>query len=213
MDANQKIELVKIGSQVIASVAWPSATLCFLWIYKAPVSGFIDRLQKFRGSFFEATTVGQGNQQEDKPSNLSELEKIISPEVVALNIEQAKNLFMPLLGTGKDREESLFKIISSMSIAIRYHQAYSLIFGSQLNLLFDLNSKVAGSLVEARTFYDHATRQFPETYKAYSFEQWMGYLSFHGLVQVMGETVSLTVVGKGFLNFLIQQKMSVNRPN
>lgn len=214
MDSAQQIELARIIVQLVTALLWPLVSILFLYLFREPLSRFMDRVKKVGGTYFEASMGDQLQQQEEKPSNLAELELVIPKEVVAIQLEETKNVFTPLLGQGKDREEALFKIVASMTVAIKYHRIEAGIFGSQLALLLDLNSKSAGvALNDAKVFYDRAVQQYPATYASYSYDQWLAFLTMHSLVLIQNGAVSLTTLGRGYINFLIKLQLSFNRHN
>jgi len=58
-----------------------------------------------------------------------------------------------------------------------------LIFGSQVDLLNELNGKPLGETIDAlKRHYDLATQRHEEAYQTYSYDQYLGFLESQGLV-------------------------------
>jgi hypothetical protein len=62
-------------------------------------------------------------------------------------------------------------------------------------------------------FYTSAAQTFPALYANYSFDQWFGYLRSQGLIREDGDAVSITIRGRDFLKFLIDEGRSAKQRN
>ena len=102
---------------------------------------------------------------------------------------------------------------AQISIAWLCERAYSNIFGSQIAALHFLNTQPSAHRDVIRVNYDAAATSNPLFYEHYSFDQWLGFLVSQGLVAVEGEHVSITDLGRIFLQYLVQQRLPQYRPN
>ncbi len=51
-------------------------------------------------------------------------------------------------------------------------------------------------------FYENAKSKEPSFYSTYTFEQWLTFMKDSGLIVLTGDTVSISVFGTKFLEFL-----------
>ena len=60
-----------------------------------------------------------------------------------------------------------------------------------------------------KPYYDLAKGQAPELYENYSFEQWLTFMENHRLVGRKESKVAITLVGREFLKYLVNQGFSL----
>jgi hypothetical protein len=65
----------------------------------------------------------------------------------------------------------------------------------------------------ARQTYEAAKSTYPEVYRHFPFEHWIGFLQNGGLITVApsGNYV-LTPYGRGFLKYILDRRLSVTKP-
>jgi hypothetical protein len=93
-----------------------------------------------------------------------------------------------------------------------FELTWLLIYASQLDALHDLNS---GPLKrkQLRPYYDAVAQKFPDAYRQYSFDGWLGFMRTLVLIREDGDMVSLTIRGQEFLKYLIHtQRSAKGRP-
>lgn len=105
----------------------------------------------------------------------------------------------------------LMRYLAAMSIAYVFSEVYRLIWGSQLNLLDYLNSHNGQPAESLRSFYNLGIALYPDYYKQYSFEQWLGFLKDQLLIREDGGLISITVRGREFLMHLTRTGLSKNK--
>lgn len=118
------------------------------------------------------------------------------------------------IGDPAERERFLIRTVAAVAIAIDFDRAYAWIWGSQIAALQALNTVGAnGFAVELlRPWYEQAKAQEPARYQGYSFEQWLGFLGGQSLVKVAGTSVSISLEGREFLQYLIRQGYTLYKP-
>jgi hypothetical protein len=94
-----------------------------------------------------------------------------------------------------------------------HERNYNAIFGGQLNLLAQANAGGGAIPATAQAIYETARSVLPEFYKNFTFQQWIGFLTNSGLVEV-GPTGNrlLTTYGRGLLKYIVDRRLSVNKP-
>jgi hypothetical protein len=113
----------------------------------------------------------------------------------------------------KDQFEALLYLSAALNVQLSHEKNYNVIFGSQLQLLAQMNVDVGVQPSVAKAIYDAAKAAHPEVYRAYTFEQWIAFLQGGGLIIIApsGNYV-LTHYGRGFLKYILDRRLSVNRP-
>jgi len=98
-----------------------------------------------------------------------------------------------------DRERFLTRGMTATLVMGFFEITWWLMFGSQIRALERLNKGVA-SIQELRPFYEQSLPQHPQ----YPFESWLIFLTSRILIRQDGNNVSITVRGREFLTWLVQ---------
>jgi hypothetical protein len=97
--------------------------------------------------------------------------------------------------------------------ALIYEQFNFGIFGSQLQLVIDLNSAQL-PIFHAEAVYRRAAAAEPGFYSSYSFDLWMGWLEKTAkFIQVDNGNTTLTHDGKEFFKYIVNRGYSLVRPH
>jgi hypothetical protein len=107
-----------------------------------------------------------------------------------------------------EREKFLIRTISNGALAVLHDESWRYIYRSQIELLQDLNIQ-AMTLEQIKPYYDAAALANPDTYKQYSFELWLSFMRGKLLIVQDGNVVQITVRGKDFLRFLVQDSLPI----
>jgi hypothetical protein len=78
------------------------------------------------------------------------------------------------------------------------------IWGSQIEILEELNGIKAAPPERLRPFYDRAAGLYPEVFKAYNFDAYMAFLVGRTLVGRQGADFAITVKGRSYLLWRVQ---------
>jgi hypothetical protein len=103
-----------------------------------------------------------------------------------------------------DRETYLIRGLTVALIYVQFESAWFNIFASQIKALQHLNNeqlKREGIF----PFYSEAANANAATYATYSFDQWLGFLRSNTLIREDGDLIGITVKGRDFLKFLIDE--------
>jgi hypothetical protein len=104
------------------------------------------------------------------------------------------------------RETYLVEIAADAIAAVAFDYVYSLIYGSQLAAVRDLNSAGAVHVEKLKPYFEAAKANFPSLYETDTFERWLGWLTqIASLVAQDGEVVTITDIGRDFLQFVISR--------
>jgi hypothetical protein len=128
-------------------------------------------------------------------------------------LEEAEKLFQRLAAHFADpleREKFLIRVLAGGSVVVLHNETWWVIWRSQIELLQELNTHTM-ILEQVKSYYDKAVVAYPVVYQNYSFEQWLAYLRSQNVILQDGSVIQLTVRGKDFLRFLIQEGRSANK--
>lgn len=196
--------------------AWPIAVVLIvvvvILVFKPQIGGFISRLKSVSRSGLEAETYSQTSAtttdssaaekllRESDSALVSEQEKVISEELEKRNLHGVD-----------DRARYLLRQLTVCMILRAFDYTYSLIYGSQIIALQQLNGRVDMTLDDLRPMYDFAAAAYSERYQNFSYEDWFGFLTQSRLVLEDGEYVRITVRGREFLRWLMAAGLNVSK--
>ena len=80
--------------------------------------------------------------------------------------------------------EALTYSVASLNVQLVQERNYRAIFGSQLQLMALMNVDMGVPPNVAKGVYDAAKATYPEFYRSYTFEQWIGFLQGTGLIAI-----------------------------
>jgi hypothetical protein len=112
----------------------------------------------------------------------------------------------------KDQIEALLYLSASLNVQLAHERNYNAIFGSQLQLLAQMNVDVGVQPIIAQAVYDAAKSANPEVYRSFTFEQWIGFLLGGVITIAPNGNYVLTHYGRGFLKYILDRHLSVNKP-
>ncbi len=196
---------------LIDHLKWPLVTFVLGWIFikaiKEPIGKFFGRATRLSKDGIEVSPQSQETRAAVTSSSTEALEKVFDNALLikqetAVRTELEKHNVSP----GADRERILTRYYASVSLALAFERIYAGIWGSQVSVLQFLNPSPAGLNVEQlRPWYKQAATQNPAAYENYTFDQWLGFLLHYSLITHDNQRVTITLEGKEFLKYLIDQ--------
>jgi hypothetical protein len=198
-------------------INWPLTGLIlglvFLLVFRKPIESLLSRTKKIGAQGIEAEAL-----QVTTPQETPKIDPLATAPAVADDlllesdspfVREIESLIRQTAKAYTDsgnRERVLVHYLAATAIRWLFERAYGLIFGSQLSLLRILNERPGLPTDEVRTyFYDTAVSTYPHTYANYSFDQWLSFMTSQVLVCVKDGRVHITIRGREFLKFLIQE--------
>lgn len=111
------------------------------------------------------------------------------------------------------REEHLVPLLAAALIREWWGRIYLLIFGSQVRLLQKLNEAPQGLIEEeVRKLYLVGASRSPDCYRTYTFESWISFMESTTLTTKENGRYIITPYGRGFLKYLVAQRLTFDRP-
>ena len=199
--------------------AWPIVALILgiigLFLFKPQIRGLINRTEKVGKGWLQAKSP------EDQlgPSKISEVDDFLRRAFDNQLLREQEDIIRKYLDSLKpaspvERENFLFKVLAASTIAQSFDRIYFTIFGSQIAVLQFLNDcrEVKTAPSDLDPFYTQAASPDAQFYAGYAFEKWIGFLVSWTLVRIDSDSIFITVRGKEFLKYLVDQGFSFLRP-
>jgi hypothetical protein len=145
---------------------------------------------------------------------IANLKASISEDQLEPSVQAIRRDLTNIIGPDlKNQFEALLYYSALCNVALTHERNYNAIFGSQLQLLAQMNVTLGVPPSVARQIYDAAKSANPEVYRAFPFEQWLAFLQRGGLItDAPNGNYVLTSYGRGFLRYILDRHLSVNKP-
>lgn len=212
---------------ILEIFAWPLAIIIivviFLLIQKKPIADLINKITGIKGGKYEFETEPGKRQLKthnvlEKPvSKTEEIEKGLN----LLN-DETRKIFQSVIiqETELDKVESeseknqiLLKYSEALYVRLQFERVYHLIYGSQIKLLFHLNSSLNETTETVKYYYENAVKVRPGL-KEYPYKNYLSFLETQALIMIGKEnSINITPFGKDFLKFMIEAGLSDNIQN
>jgi hypothetical protein len=200
-------------------LAWPAVVLILgliaLFMFKRNIAGRIDKIHKIDRIGMQIGSEQAQSLPEAKGSSFQELMDLASSPLLR---ERENNIRDALKARGISNEQESIKVLiralASSQLTLQWEQIERGIFGSQVVILVEMNTKHAGLPVDVlRKVYDEMAKKYPSTYDGYTFDQYVGYLETNRLMTKGGDGYQVTLEGKEFMVWLVQSGRTYQRPN
>jgi hypothetical protein len=188
----------------MAWMAWPVVVLIIalvaIFAFKQPITRFLDRAHKISAPGVQASTHEQQINQQDTRSVEELLKAFDSPalrmreDAIRMDLDNRK------ITDSKAREQILIRHLASAFNSLDFENKYRAIWGSQLQVLGQLNSSTEPTSRELfKPVYEQAAGLNPEVFKNYSFDQWLDFLRQILLIVEKDGTLQISIEGREFL--------------
>lgn len=200
-------------------LAWPAVVLILgliaLFMFKRNIAGRIDKIHKIDRIGMQIGSEQAQSLPEAKGSSFQELMDLASSPLLR---ERENNIRDALKARGIANEQESIKVLmralASSQLALQWEQIEKGIFGSQVAILVEMNTRHAGLPVDVlRKVYDEMAKKYPSTYEGYAFDQYVSYLETNRLMTKGGDGYQVTLEGKEFMVWLVQTGRTHQRPN
>lgn len=211
----------KLGDKV---TSWPVITLIVVlvvtWLARDQVPGLVARITSIGKEGVRISPPSQQIGATSAPEGINGGSTSVDRELSSLTdldlVEfRATGIYASLEVASlraEEREATLVKLLAGALLRESWERTYNFIYGSQLRLLQRLNENPP-SLPEqqVRAMYDATAKQYPQIFRVYPFEGWIGFLEAFGLIMRFDDAFALTPIGRGFLRYLVRLRYSFNR--
>jgi hypothetical protein len=214
------IEWGKAAIDLVKVAAWPGVVVFLAWKFGSELSGVLSSLlsRKFEveGPGFKAK-VDAAEQQQQGAENPA-IKKL--PETPLLGpssrpaVARIENEMRAELKAVEPEKwsEVLLRDLAQARLERGHEYIYNRIFGSQIGFLKRLNEVPRLTVDQAREFFKPYADQFPQVYSEYGFDGWLHFLTVSALVERKGDDLEIGEIGRDFLVYIINQRLSESKP-
>jgi hypothetical protein len=210
----------------LSSLAWPIITLTILLILKEPLKKLIGNIKKigYGGAGIETnyaknqeneTTLlerlGDGNDESYLDNALAKFseytlnraDEIIEQETQISSVEGLQNQY-----------DRIYKYSKLLVLIKNFEKMYDSMYGSQIRFLQRLNHTTTESKEDLKLYYNNAKESYPNIYRDYSYDAYLNFLYANGLIikEEGTENISISVIGKDYLRYLLEANLSLEKP-
>jgi hypothetical protein len=209
------------GYLALLLVSWPpwifALGVLFILMFKSKIGDLIARVTGIGKSGITAATAtamkdAQASPAPDPRAGADELMKALDNAFIR-EMEALIEKELEKRGLKPGVPETTRVLMRYTAVALmtaEFENIESNIFGSQIEILEELNGVVPGaaSAARIRPFYDRAAVVYPEFYGTYSFDAYMGFLVARTLVLRRNGDFGITVRGRTYLMWRANQGKS-----
>lgn len=200
---------------LLKGIAWPIAIVLIALAFKVEIRALLPRLRKAGPTGVE---LDPAEQQREAPNStavtttsdvIKDLPGISrTPAMEAL--ERGIHAELQKRPEG-DRVALAVRALAQSQLETAFERIYQWIFGSQILGLRRLHERTTVSVEDARQFFEEFRSKDPTAYGSYGFNEWLGFLINQGLVRRDGDAVTITEIGRDFLQYLFAQRKAENK--
>ncbi len=184
----------------------------FLFMFRNQISDLILRIKSINSS---GVTVGGSQKESLAEKDPREEAELLIQKLDSELVRETERLIKDDLANkklgGSEAIPVLIKYFAVVYIEYLFLNLYRIIYGSQINLLDHLNTQNGQSREALQIFYNLGASQYPDIYKNYSYDQWLGFLKDQVLLREDQGMFRVTVRGREFLLYLARSGLSRNK--
>jgi hypothetical protein len=198
---------------------WPLLVIFFLVIFRKPIIAFINRLTKIGRGNLSLVADGDTHQQKGNPekpqASVSLVDKglgLFQSETIGYFHQLVmKETDLSNIAEESSQVERLSNYATILYIYKYFDSIYYVIYGSQLQILQQLNTFAVETRETLKRFYDAAVTQNPAIYANYTYESYLAYLLSYQLILDAGTQIRITYFGADFLKYIVATNKTMNR--
>ena len=197
---------------VIKALGWPHFTFLFavlcIFLFRKPIFGLITRITSIDKSGIKASQTPEAQREEQKKESVQQLLLSIGETIVLKDIET--RIKFDLEGKGLNTEgdtvKVLIKHLAASRLLLEFEQIYSLIFGSQINLLKKLNEVTGqGKPMEyINNYFEGVKKYSQDNLGTWSLEQYLNFLYSRSLITTKDNIFHITNLGVEYLTWMVR---------
>ncbi len=213
---NDNAELISNLIKFIDVLKWPVLVLIIVLIFKKKLLELISKVKKIGhgGTAVEIEQQTVAIKLEKRPiSNVDKALGLFREETVTFFSDAVlQETDIKSYKSDKEKAEHLLNYSIALYIIKHYDMIYNAIYGSQLQILQQLNSHNSNESMDTiKRFYDLAVENYPKFYNNYPFEEYIDFLFSFSLIIEENGTVKITILGLDFLKYLTEMSKNFDK--
>lgn len=194
---------------IAKAVAWPIAVIIlgtiFMLIFKPQIIDLFNRIKKVGLKVIEVSA--EQSQKIVEPQRSSHVEELMRVTDSLILKEQEGRIEKDIMDkklNGDNLKKVLVRHLAISQILFYFEQINNVIWGTQIQLLEELNTKPVGETKDdLKRFYEYGASLYPTTYEKYAFENYLSYLIVSQLITEKEGRYFITQLGREFLVYLV----------
>lgn len=203
----------------LESIIWPSVVLLLgivaIVVLRKPFGRLIDRITHIDKTGIKAASqeIAAVPKEEVKPFSVRDVMEVGYNEVIKNQERIIQETISKIrFSTPEEKEPFLLRALARSQVYAQFDRISMLIFGSQLALVIHASSQPAGITEDViRTAFESVKKGDPQFHEATSYESYKSFLVNTNLLYWEGEKLKITVLGKEFLKFLVDNGLTHQR--
>lgn len=204
--------------EVIEILAWPFCALVFgiifLNFFKEPITNFISRVKSVGKKGVTTDTPKDTQISENENKYVEELMSVVeaSPMLIEVENELKTELREKDLDYTGDASKILLRHLAATKIGLIFERTYQYIFGSQIELLKQLNNNNRSGFTRKEIDgYFHNLKTIHVDFKDWETDNYIQFLLDASLIVTKNDIYVITVRGVEFLLWLIKNSRNENK--
>jgi len=197
---------------ILESFSWPHVSLVFavffILVFRKPITSLIARITSVDKRGIKTTATPEAQREEQKQEAVQELLNAVGHTIVLEDIENRieADLEDRGLDTNGDTTKVLIKHLAATQILLKFEQIHTLIFGSQIFLLKQLNQVVGQgfSREKIEAHFEEVQELFSEELGSWSVDEYLGFLLGSSLLIERDNVYHLTNLGVEYLTWIVR---------
>lgn len=198
-------------------LAWPASILIlgifFLVMFRGNIAAFMGRVREFSKGDLR---IGAAPTQQTTDAVKSSAEELMRSLDTPILLEAEQMIRNDLEKRGLDYQGEVANILirhlAASQIAYAFERIYSIIFGSQIEILNHLNTDSRGATrPELGTFYDSAAEKFPHVFQAFPFDDYFEFLRSEDLITEEADKYFISIKGREFLAYIVRSGRTMRK--
>lgn len=230
------LEWGKIIADVLKSSFWPGAVAFACWYFRDDLKSMAARVTEAGPTKLILSPPSQEPISVQTPTSPSDgsasaLENVGSTAEIAASIARIKanisaeqlepqfekaKIEMPADVRNNPQQTIDFLIYAAVALSIQlgHERTYRSIFGSQMNAMLKMNAPGGVDRSTVQAVYDAVAAVYPDMYPhRMSFEGWLQFLTVSNLASIdAAGKFHLTPTGRGFLRYILDNKLNPEKP-
>lgn len=209
---------------LVTILKWPILVfilvLMVILFFRKQIVYLFDNIKEIKFRKMSITTNDQNILNKNDLETMSFIDKsydFYSPEVIEKFSAIVKDhMNLKSLISPNQKIERLEKYSTILQVTHHFELLYSLIFGSQIMILQELNTLKPATRESVKPHYNNAKKANIKYYKGYTYESYLNFMLSCSLIKINNQDnwnndIRITTLGKDFLRYLTETNKDVNK--
>jgi hypothetical protein len=210
---------------ILKLIIWPTLIALLVLLFQKEIRAKIHDVQSFKGGKDVAVEFSPQVREQQKATGSSpsstgivgkneEFQKLKAQASTSAAVRHLAEQISQNLNASNFSEAEKFELgvltVAGLRIENYFLRVYNFIFGSQIILLQEFNSRNLTE-VEIQNYFEGVKTRFPAAFSTWTHRGYLEFLKNFGLIQEVAGQFSITEYGREFLFWMTQNKFTPNK--